>query len=405
VALASGVAALAVIFGGRWLTVRFWHRPDAYWMLVVFAVNAPLVGVMGILLAGCRAVLDMKGDVLVRGFVAPLLLIGFAALYRLFTGGVYGMVLALTTSNVVGVGAAVWYFRKHYSLRKLLAGRHAPAPPGLLSFAIPQSINMTIWTGLWNVDLMMLGAYVADERIALYRIAAEIGRTVYGIRYSFSNVYAPLVARYTLEQNTAGLQDSYTRLSRWVSILAVPVVAIIVLCQAQLLWIVNPSFDGGAAFLWLLLVGPLLACATGLSGNILVMTGHHFWNLSNSALLLGTLTLLNLALIPRHGMLGASIATMTAISGMSLLQIVEVRWLNGVRVEVARLWKPFAAGTLGFLVAYGAGEAIAGAPRLALALTKLVVLVVVYVATLRALGLDAEDAELLASWRARTTAR
>src|SRR4051794_27840782 len=28
---ASGLAAVAVIFGGHWLTVRFWHRPDAYW--------------------------------------------------------------------------------------------------------------------------------------------------------------------------------------------------------------------------------------------------------------------------------------------------------------------------------------------------------------------------------------
>jgi O-antigen/teichoic acid export membrane protein len=254
---------------------------------------------------------------------------------------------------------------------------------------------MTIWTSLWNVDLMMLGGYVDNQHLALYRIAAEIGRTVYGVRYSFSNVYAPLVARYTLENNHAGLQDSYTKLSRWISILAVPVVAIIVLCQAQLLWLVNPSFDGGASFLWLLLIGPLLACATGLSGNILVMTGHHVWNLSNSALLLVTLVGLNLVLIPRHGMVGASLATMVAISCMSLLQIVEVRWLVRVRVEPARLWKPFAAGTLAFAVAYAAGEAIAGAPRLVLALVKLAVLLAAYAATLRLLRLDPEDAELL----------
>jgi O-antigen/teichoic acid export membrane protein len=356
---------------------------------------------MGILLAGCRAVLDMKGDVLVRGFVAPLLLIVFATFYRLFFSSVYGLCLALTSSNLIAVGAAVWYFRKHYSLRLLIAGRHSPAPPGLLTFAIPQSINMTIWTSLWNVDLMMLGGYVDNERLALYRIAAEIGRTVYGVRYSFSNVYAPLVARYTLENNHAGLQQSYTRLSRWISILAVPVVAIIVLCQAQLLWVVNPSFDGGASFLWLLLIGPLLACATGLSGNILVMTGHHVWNLSNSALLLIILVVLNLLLIPHYGMVGASVATMVAISSMSLLQIVEVRWLNGVHVEPARLWKPFAAGTIAFLVAYAAGEAIAGAPRLVLAGTKLVVLLAAYPATLWLLRFDAEDAELLAKWRAR----
>ena len=403
VVLASVVAAIAVIFGGHWLATSRWHRPDAYWTLVLFAINAPLVGVMGILLSACRAVLDMKGDVLVRGFVAPILLIVFAMIYRPFFPNVYGMCLALTTSNLVGVAAAIWYFRKHYSLRKLLAGRHTPAPRGLLAFAIPQSINMTIWQGLWNVDIMMLAGYVSNERIALYRIAAEIGRTVYGIRYSFSNVYAPLVARYTLENDIAGLQESYTRLSRWISIVAVPVVAIIVLSQAQLLWIVNPSFDGGAAFLWLLMIGPLLACSTGLSGNILVMTGHHFWNLSNSALLLASLAGLNLVLIPRYGMVGASVATMVAISGMSLLQIVEVRWLNGIRVEVSRLWKPFVAGTVAFLVAYAAGQAVAqlAPPRLVLALVKTFVLLAVYAGGLLLLRLDVDDAAIVAKWRAR----
>ena len=133
VVLASCVAGLVVVVGGRWLAGHFWNRPDAYWMLVLFAINAPIVGVMGILLASCRAVLDMKGDVLVRGFVAPVLLIGFALVYRRFFPDVYGMCLALTTSNVIGVAAAVWYFRKHYSVRKLWAGRKSAARSSLVT--------------------------------------------------------------------------------------------------------------------------------------------------------------------------------------------------------------------------------------------------------------------------------
>ncbi len=406
VVLASAFAALLTIFGGHYLAVTVWKKPDAYAMLVMFAVNAPIVGITGILLSACRAVMDMKGDVLVRGFVVPILLIGFAGAMRLVTDTVYGLGIAFTVANCVGLGAALWYFRKHYSLRKLVQGRHSAAPVGLLRFAIPQSINMTIWQGLWNLDVMMLGAYIHDDsQIGLYRIAAEIGRTVFGIRYSFSNVYAPLVARYTLEQNHAGLQDSYTRLSRWISILAVPVVAVIILCQAQFLWIINPEYSGGAAFLWLLLIGPLLACATGLSGNILVMTGHHFWNLFNSVLLIAILAGLNALLIPRYGMTGASLATMVAISGLATLQIIEVRWLNGIHVEPSRLWKPFVAGALAFLAAYFLGEALgAGTPRLLLALAKIFTMAAVYGGALWLLRLDPEDAELLAKWRAKRAA-
>ena len=108
-------------------------------------------------------------------------------------------------------------------------------------------------------------------------------------------------------------------------------------------------------------------------------------------------------LIPRYGMVGASVATAIAISGMSILQILEVRWLNGVHVEPARLWKPFAAGAAAFLVAYFAGEGLAslGAPRLVLALAKTVVLLVTYALFLLALRLDPEDAETVRKWRAR----
>jgi O-antigen/teichoic acid export membrane protein len=407
VVAASTVAALAVVLGGRVLAVRLWDRPEAYPVLVMFAVNAPLVGVMGILLAACRALLDMKGDTLVRGFVNPLLLIALSvALRPLFGASVYGLGAALTLSNLAGALAAIWYFRRHYSLRRLWAARRTPAPPGLIAFAVPQSLNMAVWQGLWNLDVMMLGVWITDApRLGLYRIAAEIGRTVYGVRFAFSSVYAPLVARYTLEGDHAGLQDSYTRLSRWVSLVAVPVVALVVLGQDELLWLVNPSYAGGASFLWLLLVGPLFVCATGLSGNILVMTGHQLWNLANGLLLVVVLGFLNWLLIPRHGLVGASVATMVAITGLGLLQIGEVWLIHGIRVEVGKLWKPFAAGALGLAAAWGVGAALvalgaAGAVHAGRTLAEAAVFVAVYSGAVLALRLEPDDAELWRTWRA-----
>jgi O-antigen/teichoic acid export membrane protein len=347
VAGASALAVAVVAIAGPWIARVAWGRPELGRALVLFAVNVPIVGVMSVWLAAARAVMDMRGDALVRGLVNPVVLIVAAAAVHRVAPGVVGLGLALTISNVVGLIAAGWYFSRHYSLARLVAARRSPAPPGLLGFAVPQSVNMALWQALWSIDVLMLGHWVGDAALGLYRTATEVARVVFSIRLSFSSVYAPLVARYTLEQDHRGLQESYTRLSRWISMIAAPVVVLVAIHQREVLWVFNPLYGHGAAFLWVLLVGPLVACATGLTGNILVMTGHHLWNLGNSALALVLNVALNAALIPGHGMWGAAVATMTATTVVCAAQIVQAWWLLGVRLELAQLAPPFLAAALG----------------------------------------------------------
>jgi O-antigen/teichoic acid export membrane protein len=391
--LAASVAAIAlVVLAGPTVTTAVWGRPELASVLLIFALNVPLVGVLTILLAGARAVMDMKGDALVRGLVLPVLLPIGAVVIHPFLPTVLGLGLTITFSNLVGVVAAAWYFRKHYSLGRLWAARALPTPPGLLGFAFTQSLNLTFWQALWNLDVLVLGAYRSDAEIGLYRTAAELGRLVFSIRLSFSGVYAPLVARYSLENDLSGIQDSYLRLSRWIATIASPVVAALILFQTSILWLFNPSYAGGATFLWMLLVGPLVACTTGLSGNILVMSGQNRWNLANSALLLGVNAILAMTLIPHYGMTGASLATMIATTAVSLLQVVQVRRLLGIRFEVGRVWKPFlAAAVAAAAAALGSLLPLPATPRL---VVQVVVFIGGYAALLGALGLEAEDRAL-----------
>jgi O-antigen/teichoic acid export membrane protein len=153
--------------------------------------------------------------------------------------------------------------------------------------------------------------------------------------------------------------------------------------------------------LWFLLIGPLLACATGLSGNILVMTGHNLWNLTNSVLLLLVLSGLNWLWIPRYGLTGASLATMVAITGLAGLQIVEVWYIHKIRVEVARLWKPFAAGGVALGLGWLIGGLVEAQPAVLRVAVKVPVMLVIYLGSLLVLGLDPEDRATVDKWRAK----
>lgn len=245
---------------------------------------------------------------------------------------------------------------------------------------------------------MMLGGFVGPAAIGLYRTTSELARQVFGIRFAFSSVFAPLAARYVLEGRLADLQSTYTRLSRWILSIAVPVIALLLVYRPEVLALYNPAYAHGGAFLAVLLLGPLLAAATGLSGNVLVMGGYHWVNLINSIGLVIVNVVLNLLLIPRWGLFGAATATAVAFTGAQLLQLFEMKWYVGIRCQLARIYKPGLVGALAF------GAAFAVAPFVSRWLPG-PLFVLLYVAGLWALRLEADDREELAAIAARLRRR
>jgi O-antigen/teichoic acid export membrane protein len=349
----SCLAVLALAALGRPLVELAWHRPELYDVLLLFTANIPLVGLMIILLSAARALMIMHPEVIVSSFVVPVTLIVVAFALHPLVPSVYGLVLAYTAANLVGVVLAAFYFTRYYSLRRLWAARKLASPEKLVRFALPQSVNMMLTLATWNLDVMMLGSFVGDAQIGFYRTAAEIARSLTQLRFIFSGVYSPLVARYAREKNVAAMQESFSVISRWVLAVAAPLTVLVYLYRAEILWIFNPAYHLPATFIALLLIGPLFNAATGLTGNILVMAGFPVYNLMNGILLTVINGCLNYFLIPRWGLAGAAFATMVAQLGVGILQIIEVRWLVGVTVEWLKLARPTAGAALSGLAALG----------------------------------------------------
>jgi O-antigen/teichoic acid export membrane protein len=373
---AIGVGVLVVV--GKPLVVYAWSRPELYRVLLLFACNVPLVGVMIILLSATRALMIMHPDVIVTSFAVPAVMIACAFLLHPSMPSVYGLVLSYTIANGVGMLLAMVYFARYYSLRRLWAARKVPTREKLARFAVPQSVNMMLTLATWNLDVMMLGSFVGDAQIGFYRTAAEIARSMTQLRFVFSGVYSPLVARYAREKNVPAMQESFDLISRWVLAVAAPLTVLVFLYRAEILWVFNPAYNQSATFMALLLVGPLFNAATGLTGNILVMAGFPFYNLLNGVLLTIVNGCLNYFLIPVWNLAGAAFATMVAQLGVGILQIVEVRRLVGVRVRWTTLLRPSFAAVASLAAAWGVASLAAPWPIAAIVVQGLVA-VVVYV--------------------------
>jgi O-antigen/teichoic acid export membrane protein len=295
-----------------------------------------------------KAHLDMKWGVIVNQIVRPIALIGLAVPLALAGLGPIALAWAWLGSQVLCVPLAVYGYSRYFRLAATL--RAVPGcwrDPEVLAFAGPQSLNMLFSNALSRLDTLMLSGYCDTNTIGLYGLASEYLRPIREAKRTFVGVFAPLVAGYNASGNRAGIAESLATVSRWTAAAGVPL-AIGLLAfypeytQQELgrAWPLSPLVP------WLLALGPLLSSFTGLSGNLLLMTGHTRMLLLNSGAGAALNVGLNRLLIPVLGPVGAAIGTAGSLVATTLLQVVEMRKVEQVGFD----WSVFRRPLVGLIV-------------------------------------------------------
>jgi O-antigen/teichoic acid export membrane protein len=128
--------------------------------------------------------------------------------------------------------------------------------------------------------------------------------------------------------------------TRWTTSLVIPALLLILVFRGDLLRAISPSTAHDTLFVAILLIPPFTSCAFGLAGACLMFTGHTRATLANSLFVGLVNTALTVYLVPRHGMLGAAIATAIATSIMTGLQMIELERLERVAISWRAIWKP-----------------------------------------------------------------
>jgi O-antigen/teichoic acid export membrane protein len=239
---------------------------------------------------------------------------------------------------------------------------------------------------------LLLSVYgVAAEQVAFYGIASQFVRDLRTLRRSFGAILSPLAARLHEEGRVDAIAHHLVASSRWSLMLAIPAAIALVAMMSDILKIYHPSFAEPTWFVLVLASRTLVGAAFGLSGNVLMMTGHSKYNLMNSVVSAGLTFGISALLIPQLGLLGAAAATATAETTSTLLALAEIHWLERVRPHLRGLAKPIVAGlTAGGLLVMAWILLDAGA-SLVVRLCIVAAAVAAFAAALFALGIDEDD--------------
>jgi len=160
-----------------------------------------------------------------------------------------------------------------------------------------------------NADVLVVGSLLGTQPAGVYGAASQLASAVsFGVS-AIAFIALPMIADFHARGASRQLQDLISYVARLGLLLSVPVLIVLVVAARPLLSAFGPSFADASWLLILLGFDQLVAAIFGISGYLLVMTGHQ---VTAARVIIGS-AVLNLALTflltPIFGLMGAATAT------------------------------------------------------------------------------------------------
>lgn len=203
---------------------------------------------------------------------------------------------------------------------------------GWFRSTLPLAFTQQMQTVNRQAAVILLGFLLLEADVGIYRVAAQVSLlSALGLQAA-NNVVAPRFARLHARGDMARLQRTATLSARAILLLSLPVTAGFVIAGRPFLTIVfGPEYAPAYWPMVVLLFGQFVNSASGSVGALLNMTGYERDTARGVAISVVSNVVLNLALIPILGVMGAAVATAASLVIWNLLLMRSVRRRLGIR--------------------------------------------------------------------------
>lgn len=391
----SFVFAAATLPASRWIAHTLYDDPALAPAIDIMVWTVPLVTLSGIFIAATRALRIMRYDVYVASIGAPLILLAAGGLAGFLGYGLLGLAVAQVVMAIGMCLLSLYYFGRHFSLRACLphlgdTGRWRT----LHSFSFPVMLLEVIGNILLRLDILMLAAYGSPQAAGIYAIAKRIASATLKLPQSFDPIFSSIASDLSFRREYAVLSAHLASVARWSLTMNLVLLGVMLLAGDTILSLLGKDTVMATGALGVLCFGMLAYSIFSATEQLLIMSGRQYLSLVDTLVWLIANVLLNLWLIPTHGIMGAAVATGLAMNLANVLRLVQVYVIYGCHPFDLSQLKPIAAA----LVAYAAGYGLEAWLPLASLGSKAIAcgaFLLVYIGALWQLGLDPQDRMLL----------
>lgn len=339
IALATtSLAAVLVASAAPQLSGLF-DDPALTTVVPVLAPAIPLATGSLLLQSSFTAMKTLKYRTYVRDLVQPVVklvgLVGFVFLGLQMLALVFSQLLGLLVAVLVGA----FFLVRRAEWLELNPGR-AASPRRIVSYSLPLMFAGVVYSIVGRIDYFVIGYYLESADVAFYQVAYTLAVNALIVLNSLTPIFKPTVAE--VQEDTALLETRYTLVTRWITLFTLPIVATFVVAPETYLTVFfTAEYAVASAAFVALAIGYLFNSSFGPEGMMLEGLGYTRLTFLNTLILVGVNVLLDVLLVPRFGIVGAGIATGTALTLAGIAGIGEVYYLRGIHpysVDWLKLW-------------------------------------------------------------------
>lgn len=258
--------------------------------------------------------------------VRPLLLLGFLALAI-----AVGWSRSADTAVMAGVAAnwttfALQYLLQEQRLRAVLPqGRRRYKLDLWLKVSLPALLLEGFALLMINLDILLLDLYVSPDQIGIYFAAARTISLIGFIHFAVTAACMPRFSASFAKDDRTAVSDLYAVSRKWTLLPSLAGAFVLLGLGRPILWLFGPEFPAGYPVMFVLILGLLARAAVGPAQGLLMVTGKHNLAACIMAVTVGVNAVVNLALIPPFGLMGAAAATATAFICEAVMLYLAVR--------------------------------------------------------------------------------
>ena len=339
----------------------------------VLAVLLPLTTVSDTLVAATRGYATMRPTVLIDKVGRPSVQLA-AVVVAAMTGSVALLSVAWAAPWIACAALAGWWLLRLQ--RPARAAGHPRAERAMWGefwrFTGPRGVTSVVQLALQRLDIVLLTLLSGPVAAAIYTAATRFLVVGQFTNQALSTVAEPQLARLLSVDDRAAAKAVYQAATGWLVLICWPMYLLVATYAHEILGLFGSGYDAGVTVVLVLAGAMLVATSVGAVDVVLIMGGRTSWNLANASIALAVNVGVDLALIPRLGLLGAAVGWAAAILTNNLLPLSQVWRVLGLHPYGAATGTAAGLAVLCFgLLPLGA-EALLGQGLVSLATATLV---------------------------------
>jgi O-antigen/teichoic acid export membrane protein len=306
--------------------------------VILLAVLLPITTLSDTLLAATRGHATMLPTVALDKVGRPLLQLGLVA----------AAVASSSIALLAGAWAVPWALSAVLGWAWLLKLSHRTAAgasredgadddlPGrpwgeFWRFTGPRAVNSLAQLAQQRLDIVLITVLIGPAPAAIYTAATRFLVVGQQVQQAISTAAQPRLAEVLAVDDRGSARTVYQGATAWIVLICWPLYLLCAVFAGEVLAVFGHGYAAGRPVIWVLSGAMLVATGCGMVDMLLNMGGRTSWTLANSLLSLTVMVTVDVLLIPRLGILGASIgwaAAIVANNGLPLTQLLLVLRLH-----------------------------------------------------------------------------